>query len=135
LDLCQDFALSGVYMLCKQGKAMGSKKRPTQVKEWVGRAHKASYTPYIADAAQFGRQWEAWWIEINPMWRQTDLPMGRFTDGAWDTLDVPGRNGFLNILMCLKWWGDMLGPEEAEKSKEWMEAVTDVTWALDRLNG
>ncbi|KAJ7822135.1 hypothetical protein B0H13DRAFT_2127725 [Mycena leptocephala] len=118
-----------------QGKAIGGKKRPTQVKEWVSRARKASYTPYIADVAQFGRQWEAWWIEINPAWRQTDLPMGRYTDGAWDTLDVPGRNGFLNVLMCLKWWGDMLGPEEAGKSKEWMEAVTDVTWALDRLNG
>ncbi|KAJ7924018.1 hypothetical protein B0H13DRAFT_1543116, partial [Mycena leptocephala] len=114
---------------------MGGKKRPIQVKEWVSRARKASYMPYIADVAQFGRQWEAWWIEINPAWCQADLPMGRYTDGVWDALDVPGRNGFLNVLMCLKWWGDLLGAEEAGKSKEWMEGVTDVKWALDRLNG
>jgi hypothetical protein len=37
--------------------------------------------------------------------------------------------------MCLKWWGDVLGAEEAAKSKEWVEGVTDVSWVLDRLNG
>ncbi|KAJ6584555.1 hypothetical protein B0H19DRAFT_874620, partial [Mycena capillaripes] len=113
------------------GKALGTKNRPVQVKEWVSRAHKPGYTPTILNAAQFSREWSAWWIAINPAWRTEDLPMGRYIDGPWDVLNVPGCNGFLNVLMCLKWWGDVLGAKEAGKSEEWTEAITDVAWVLD----
>ncbi|KAJ6489541.1 hypothetical protein C8R47DRAFT_938705, partial [Mycena vitilis] len=116
-----------------QAKGLGGKKRPSQVKDWVSRARKAGYTPPIANAAQFGREFVTWWVDINPVWRTKDLPMGRFTDGSWDVLDVPGRNGMLNVLMCLKWWAEKLGAEEAVKSGEWIEAVTDVAWVIDRL--
>jgi hypothetical protein len=86
--------------------------------------------------AQFGRDFSQWWIDINPTWRNQDLPMGRYTDGPWDVVDVPGRNGFLNVVMCLKWWGDALGgTEQAAVSKEWMESVRDVCFVLDWLTG
>lgn len=58
------------------------------------------------------------------------MPMLK-TDGPWGDLDFPGPNGFLNVVVCLKWWRDKL----KEESTEWREAVEDVTWVLSRMNG
>lgn len=44
-------------------------------------------------------------------------------------MDYHGQNGFLNILMCLKWWRDALDVE----SPDWEEAVNDVTWVLQEI--
>ncbi|KAJ7909805.1 hypothetical protein B0H13DRAFT_1616253 [Mycena leptocephala] len=78
----------------------------------------------------FGEQWWAWWIDINPAWRQTALPMSRDGDGSWTSLDFAGPNGFLNVLMCLKWWFDKDGG-----TKRWKEGVEDVKWVLRKMIG
>jgi hypothetical protein len=44
-------------------------------------------------------------------------------------MDYKGQNGFLNVLMVLKWWRDAL--EVA--SPDWEEAVSDITWVLQKM--
>ncbi|KAJ7278645.1 hypothetical protein C8J57DRAFT_1059861, partial [Mycena rebaudengoi] len=78
----------------------------------------------------FGEEWWVWWLDINPTWRKTAVPMHR-TPGLLEYVNFTGRNGFLNVLMCLKWWGDVLD----SPSKRWKEAVEDVKWVLKGLNG
>jgi hypothetical protein len=51
-------------------------------------------------------------------------------DVPWECLDIAGPNGFLNIVICLKWWRERL----EEESIEWRDAVQDVTWVLKRMN-
>ncbi|KAJ7662940.1 hypothetical protein B0H14DRAFT_2280556, partial [Mycena olivaceomarginata] len=101
-------------------------KRPKEVGDWVSRARK--YTPVIANADAFGNGWWVWWLDINPAWRGDTRPLLRGT-GPWDCLDLHGQNGFLNVLVSLKWWRDaMSGP-----SPDWEDAVADVTWVLDEM--
>lgn len=52
------------------------------------------------------------------------------TTGSWTFMDVPGQNGFLNILICLKWWRERMDKESAE----WKEVLEDVVWALHQMN-
>jgi hypothetical protein len=46
-------------------------------------------------------------------------------------MQVPGQNGFLNVLMCLKWWREKISDE----SEDWKDAVEDVMWVLEQMNG
>ncbi|KAJ7358257.1 hypothetical protein DFH08DRAFT_615627, partial [Mycena albidolilacea] len=71
----------------------------------------------------------AWWVDINPTWRNEQRPMKREGGSSWLSLDIRGQNGFLNLLMCLKWWRDAM---EAP-SPDWEEAVDDITWVLQQM--
>ncbi|KAJ7352105.1 hypothetical protein DFH08DRAFT_694112, partial [Mycena albidolilacea] len=105
-----------------------AKLRPAQVGAWVQRARTG--VPVIPDVVRFAEQWGKWWQEINPTWRKIITPMPR-KDGDWTSLDLPGPNGFLNVLICLKWWRERLEGE----TKEWRDAVEDVKWVLERMDG
>ena len=77
-----------------------------------------------------------WWSDINPAWRQPVDGGGLLRNTSegekdWAGLDIPGANGFLNVLMCLKWWGNATagGPRV-----EGDEAVADVTWVLRQMS-
>jgi hypothetical protein len=95
---------------------------------WVQRARIG--TPEIKNVEIFTKEWAAWWQDINPAWRKMSLPMEK-KDGPWAFMDLPGPNGFLNVLICLKWWRERL----QEDSEEWKEAVNNVMWVLERMNG
>ena len=43
---------------------------------------------------------------------------------------IPGVNGLLNVLMCLKWWAKAVNSEPGER---WKAGVADVTWVLKCL--
>ncbi|KAJ7787482.1 hypothetical protein B0H14DRAFT_2269848, partial [Mycena olivaceomarginata] len=101
-----------------------AKKRPQEVGDWVARAR--NHTPTIANADNFGKGFWAWWVDINPTWRNEQRPMKREGASSWSSLDIHGQNGFLNLLMCLKWWHDAMEVQ----SPDWEEAVDDVTWVL-----
>jgi hypothetical protein len=96
---------------------------------WIQRARKG--TPPIPDVGEFTDQWRDWWRALNPEWRGGDGGEMRREDGReWDVLKVPGVNGLLSVLMCLRWWkGELAGADD----KGWKEAVADVTWVLQQL--
>jgi hypothetical protein len=108
-------------------KGHSAKLRPVQVGAWVQRARTG--TPEIKDVALFAKEWATWWRDINPVWRKVTLPMEK-KDGPWAFMDLPGPNGFLNVLVCLLWWRQRLEQE----SQEWRDAVDDVTWVLRQMN-
>ncbi|KAF7375728.1 hypothetical protein MSAN_00462300 [Mycena sanguinolenta] len=109
-------------------KSHPAKMRPKEVGDWVSRAR--NYTPQISDPADFGVRFWSWWIHINPSWRTKERPMKREGPVSWLCLDYHGQNGFLNVLMCLKWWRDAMDAP----SPDWEEAVDDVTWVLSQMN-
>jgi predicted phosphohydrolase len=86
-------------------------------------------TPEIKDIEVFAKEWSRWWEDINPEWRKVSSPMEK-KDGAWAAMDVPGPNGFLNVLVCLLWWRQRL----EEESQGWRDAMEDVTWVLKKMN-
>ncbi|KAJ6622034.1 hypothetical protein B0H10DRAFT_1651923, partial [Mycena sp. CBHHK59/15] len=102
-------------------KAHSSMHRPKEISGWVKGARRAA--PRVV-VASFSAAWWKWWRDINPKWREVNGGLVKEGEGSWATLDVPGQNGFLNVIVCLKWWREELnGP-----SKDWEEAVADVTW-------
>ncbi|KAJ7818595.1 hypothetical protein B0H14DRAFT_2373081, partial [Mycena olivaceomarginata] len=92
-----------------------AKLRPAQVGAWVQRARKG--TPDIPNIERFANEWAAWWQEINPAWRKVSIPMSRSVVGSWECLDLPGPNGFLNVLICLKWWRERVETESRSGKK------------------
>ncbi|KAJ7224529.1 hypothetical protein GGX14DRAFT_299406, partial [Mycena pura] len=85
------------------------------------------YKPSITDAVKFGESFRKWWLDINPGWRK-EAEAGKLfrgNGGAWESLDIPGPNGFLNLLMCLKWWAEAA---QNLPGSRWLEAVDDATW-------
>ncbi|KAJ6490571.1 hypothetical protein C8R47DRAFT_939242, partial [Mycena vitilis] len=101
--------------------------RPTAVGAWVSRARK--YTPEIKNTDEFSRTWWGWWTDINPDARGENRPLLRVDIVDWQGMDLYGQNGFLNVLMCLKWWRDALENE----TRDWREGVDDVTWVIKKL--
>ncbi|KAF8214544.1 hypothetical protein K438DRAFT_1749648 [Mycena galopus ATCC 62051] len=97
---------------------------------WVKNARKG--VPDIGTVESMEAEWWAWWTGINPTWQMGDdgelLQTG---DGTWEALSYPGQNGFLNILVCLKWWYSSMGTPSAE----WEKAVGDVVWVLGKMVG
>ncbi|KAJ7449741.1 hypothetical protein B0H11DRAFT_1928524 [Mycena galericulata] len=109
-------------------KTHPAKRRPKQVGVWVKNARVG--TPDLSPQG-FGREWWGWWESINPEWRLREGKLVREGEGDWGQLRCPGANGFLNVIICLKWWRDAM----EEGSEEWELAVADVTWVLEGMLG
>jgi hypothetical protein len=109
--------------MLSQKQAHLAAKRPKEVKDWVSRAR--NHTPTIADPDAFGKGWWVWWLNINPPWHGTKRSLLREA-GTWASMNLYGQNGFLNILMTLKWWRDAM----PKALPDWEEAIDDITWAL-----
>ncbi|KAJ7078287.1 hypothetical protein B0H15DRAFT_739743, partial [Mycena belliarum] len=110
-------------------KGHSAKKRPTAVGDWVARGRKNTSTTVIEDPDAFAASFQGWWVDINPTWRKKPWPMPRDRDGPWEFMDYCGKNGFLNVLIALKWWRNAL----PGGSKDWEAAVDDVTWVLGKM--
>ncbi|KAJ7195541.1 hypothetical protein GGX14DRAFT_376999 [Mycena pura] len=112
-----------------QTKTHATTGRPKCVGIWVKNARKG--TPTIEGGVEgMERDWWAWWRRINPDWRLRGDELLRL-DGDWGVLKCPGQNGFLNVIICLKWWrAAMEGPSEA-----WERAIADLKWALECMVG
>jgi hypothetical protein len=68
-------------------------------------------------------------MDINPTWRNEQRLMKREGGSLWLSLDIHRQNGFLNLLMCLKWWHDAM----EVPSLDWEEAVEDIMWVLQQM--
>ncbi|KAJ6631637.1 hypothetical protein B0H10DRAFT_1726717, partial [Mycena sp. CBHHK59/15] len=103
-------------------KSFSTSKHPKQIGQWVKSARKG--TPRFV-LATLMEEWGEWWVEIQPKWRiRDDGEMARDRGDNWDVLRCPGPNGFLNVLICLKWWCAALEFE----TQGWLTAVEEVSW-------
>ncbi|KAJ7575329.1 hypothetical protein C8J56DRAFT_801757 [Mycena floridula] len=125
-EQCFGFAQEGY----NKEKLGGAKIRPEAVEWWTKR--KRIPTPDIGDREVFARKWWLWWIHVNPDWRikSNEGFLERKGDGDWSSMKISGVNGFLSLLICLRWW---IGAASGEKEASWSEAVADMSWALDQL--
>lgn len=85
----------------------------------------------VENLDQFIDNWDLWWKALRP--RNTLTTDGSLDPSADDhdlsRLRVPGKNGFLSIIVGLRGWGMTLGKQTRGKSK-WLEAVEDATSVL-----
>ncbi|KAF9491476.1 hypothetical protein BDN71DRAFT_1433914 [Pleurotus eryngii] len=136
--------------------------RPEEIAWWVNRARKAY--PMIHDVDAFSTKWWQWWIAMQPEWRKikdNSLTMERrhcafdksvsCAIDAWDKLDRPGQNGFLNLICCLGWWAEERvkvlqaeaeaedlpcledWTEKCEDGHDWLMGVANLIWAMECL--
>jgi hypothetical protein len=95
---------------------------------WVKNAWKG--TPeFVVEAME--DDWWTWWTAINPKWRLRGAKLVREGSGSWDVLRCPSQNGFLNVIICLKWWRTQMDTA----SDTWERAVIDVKWVLEQMVG
>ncbi|KAJ7732734.1 hypothetical protein DFH07DRAFT_780844 [Mycena maculata] len=97
---------AGKFTKKKEKGSLSATKRPKQVALWVKWARVGTPTVTLP---VFSNEWR------------------------WEALRHPGQNGFLNVLVCLKWWHEKL-ETDAERD-EWDRAVDDVLWVLEGILG
>ncbi|KAJ7710205.1 hypothetical protein B0H16DRAFT_1256854, partial [Mycena metata] len=110
-------------------KAHPTTSRPAEVGIWVKNARKG--TPQV-NVETFSKQWWEWWQAINPKGRVVEGQLAQIEggeQGGWEGLRRPGQNGFLNVVVCLRWWRVAAGKE----TDNWKRAVGDVKWVLGRM--
>ncbi|KAJ7224535.1 hypothetical protein GGX14DRAFT_557398 [Mycena pura] len=111
-------------------KALPSDRHPEAVRWWIQCARKG--TPPIANVAAFGVEWRNWWVSLNPKWRvgsKGELRKEKNPDDDWDVLRTPGVNRLLSVVICLKWWRQLLDGD----TDDWTAAVSDVAWVITQL--
>ncbi|EIW81620.1 hypothetical protein CONPUDRAFT_154151 [Coniophora puteana RWD-64-598 SS2] len=114
--------------------ALETQHRPDQIATWIKNGRASSCRPTLRDPQQFAKGWWAWWAHIQPQWRHIAAPSDSVAprlsreDGDWSAFDKPGQNGFLSVIVALKWWGS----ETSESSKDplWEAAAEDVRWVM-----
>ncbi|KAK7055631.1 hypothetical protein R3P38DRAFT_3170305 [Favolaschia claudopus] len=118
-----------------QGAA--AKERPSEIKGWIARARVGGPQPPIKNVFNFTATWWVWWMRLNPTWREKVCDGRRLAkegEGDWKVLaSQTGPNGLLNALICLRWWRDVLGSNDEREIKEWLEAVEEVDWVLNKM--
>ncbi|KAJ7681051.1 hypothetical protein DFH06DRAFT_948515, partial [Mycena polygramma] len=102
--------------------------RPKVISGWVRSARTSQ--PQVS-LLTFPKEWWSWWKDINPKWQLSGGELVRDGGGSWDALICPGQNGFLNVLVCLKWWRVALGT--SGDRTDWLRAVDDVKWVLEQM--
>ncbi|KAJ7613471.1 hypothetical protein FB45DRAFT_759203 [Roridomyces roridus] len=112
-----------------KGKGFTTTNRPDQMKVWIGRGRTGVAPELMVNS--FSKSWWKWWKTINPDWRLPDGRDGELVQqgsGSWKSLTLPGQNGLLGPIACLKWWHERL--ETDKQRAEWKRALGDVTWVL-----
>ncbi|KAJ3709688.1 hypothetical protein C8R42DRAFT_584982, partial [Lentinula raphanica] len=115
--------------------------RPKELSHWIGncRYERKGSEPVFDDLSfvEFIDKFWNWWASIQPEWRGLDMgsrpaPVSCY-GSDWKTLNIHGKNGWLSVLACLKWWGVYIGNDGGERRQEWLKAVRDVHVMLTGL--
>ncbi|KAK0429659.1 hypothetical protein EV421DRAFT_1722942 [Armillaria borealis] len=118
--------------------------RPAEVGNWLKRGRHVEYVPELGrkDLKSLGDSWWVWWKALQLDWRgvsgvdgclHTDHQIG---DGEWEHLWHPGANGLMTVIICLKWWGELITKHYGMGSlrmRSWETAVEDVLWVMTSM--
>jgi hypothetical protein len=91
--------------------------------------------PAVTDKMAFGSTWCAWWLALQPKWRQEPtngrlpgpLSLAKGNDNL-TTLKKGGASGLVTVLITLKWWAPL-----TESDSDWKAAVKDIFSCLEYL--
>ncbi|KAJ7077249.1 hypothetical protein C8R43DRAFT_910555, partial [Mycena crocata] len=116
--------------------------RPPAVAWWLGRARQWQKFVGIGELGSQGRKntyinaWWNWWKMIQPEGREwVGGTLSMPDDCDWGTIaKLHGRNGLLQGMASLLWWGDKVGKgKDAMAHLSWTRAVGDVAAVLHEL--
>ena len=84
--------------------------RPAEVNKWIRGSRKSTREPCLSgdSLVDFAKNFWAWWLQLQPSWRQVttkdQLEPVRASGDDWQTLDKFGNNGWVCVIVSLKWW-------------------------------
>lgn len=126
------------------------KKRHPALSHWMAKSKRKPAAALTIIAAlstiesvrDFAEHLWTWWCELQPGWREISnnrpAPFIKFVDNFL-LLDKHGQNGWLGLIVCIKWWRlglnnlDENGLQELEA--DWFRAVEDMTKMLIGIVG
>ncbi|KAJ6517554.1 hypothetical protein DFH09DRAFT_940422 [Mycena vulgaris] len=134
-----DFEAAFEY--AEEGGQITAKERPKAVKEWLIRARNWGMLMQLGTLGKRGQegtfvgQWWIWWQALQPGERV--FFEGRLSepdDADWSAMmKLNGKNGFLQVMATLLWWGHTANGDDPFAQLEWLVAVEDVRWALGQM--
>ncbi|KAJ7790076.1 hypothetical protein B0H14DRAFT_2396758 [Mycena olivaceomarginata] len=141
------FDFEGVWGFVEGCGQLARKARPHQVSGWLSRGRKWGSPPTLGGLLGKRRykgqreelwmaHWWGWWEDQQPKERACleNGDLSRPETADWSTLArMYGNNGILQIMGSLVWWGKVAQTLGGEDTEEWLAAVHDVTWVLERL--
>jgi hypothetical protein len=104
------------------GGQITTEDRPNVLDCWISRGRKWEKNVDIGvlgDAKtprMFVSKWWSWWVKVQPKDRSDWAPM----------LKLHGKNGMLQIMVLLLWWGKRVADGSPADAREWLSAVEDV---------
>ncbi|KAJ3888838.1 hypothetical protein GG344DRAFT_16967, partial [Lentinula edodes] len=118
-------------------------KRPSVLLSWMKNRprplpkvdKKGFFTP------KFAEEVVAWWASLQPQWRLLDknglpTPFEKFGDDL-SPLNKHGRNAWVGLLACIKWWGLGLvccvADDKEIHFEKWLIIIADMTRMLGKL--
>ncbi|KAJ7312914.1 hypothetical protein DFH08DRAFT_717092, partial [Mycena albidolilacea] len=110
------------------------KVRPEEVHQWLKNARSTTKKVIVKSHEMLVKDWWNWWSALAPAWREKDgvgRPKIGEENGEWGDLIHPGANGLLMVLLPLVWWRE--GEPGNAAGEDWLSAVRDVSWVLERL--
>ncbi|KAJ7034184.1 hypothetical protein C8F04DRAFT_956730, partial [Mycena alexandri] len=127
VDTFFDFEAAWGYV--DVGGQIATTGRPPAVEWWLGRGRNWDKTPDLGvlgtskSADTFVSSWWTWWLGVQPK-----------EEGDWaPLLKLHGRNGMLQLMASLLWWGEKAEEGGPIDRLEWSAGVEDVTRALTEM--
>ncbi|KAK7019706.1 SERTA domain-containing protein 3 [Paramarasmius palmivorus] len=110
-------------------------RRPNGYLQWFkyGRLRWEELVPSEVQPETLAKEWWVWWSRVvNPRWRPRAedmvMPGG---NGSWEAVRMPGKDGFVLLLVSLRWWCDLLDRPGADCL--WLATLKSVYWTLEEL--
>jgi hypothetical protein len=127
VDRFYDFEAAWGYK--DAGGAISTTRRPKAMEHWLGRARKWEKTVDIGvlgdtkSAGTFVALWWDWWVKVQ----------GTDRSELGTLLKLHGKNGLLQVMALLLWWGERVADGNPVDIQEWSTAVEDVAETLQEL--
>jgi hypothetical protein len=111
------------------GTGITTQGRPKAMHDWLGRGRKWEKTMdlgVLGDAKTpdtFVADWWGWWVNVAPADKSN-------LEGV---LKLHGKNGFLQVMATLLWWGERVADGTPADQREWSLAVEEVADLLKQM--
>jgi hypothetical protein len=114
--------------------------RPGVVKTWLAKQRRWDVTMDVGVLGAesmpdtFIHDWWKWWMTLQPKGRGNIGMLSQAATLDWSAVvRLHGRNGILQVMATLLWWGEAVVEATPLDRMTWTLAVEDVTWTLEQL--